>query len=225
MERRTIVRALRAVRRRKRWSQQQLGQRLGISQSEMSRWERSSLDRCSVPELEQWATALNAHLVLDLRVDGERPLTDARHAEVQSWIIGLLRGAGWIVEAESSFNHYGDRGRIDVLAYHPALRILLVIEIKTRLDDAQDLLGRLDIKRRIAPKVAAERAWPIAAVVPMLVFRENRTTRRRLSAHEALFAPLSLRARAATAWLRHPHPPTPSGIVLFVEPGKRAPGG
>ena len=223
MERRTIARALRALRRRKRWSQRQVGERLGISQSEMSRWERGSLDRCSLAEVEQWATALNAHLRLDLRVDGERPLTDARHAMVQSWLIELLRAAGWVVEAEPSFNHYGDRGRIDVLAYHPGLRILLVVEIKTWLDDVQDLLGRLDVKRRIAPNMAAERGWSVAAVVPAIVLRENRTTRRRLSTHEPMFASFELRARAATAWLRRPRQPVPAGILFFVEPQARRP--
>lgn len=220
MERRTVVRALRAIRRRKRWSQRQLGQKLDISQSEMSRWERTALEECSVAEVERWAMALNAHLALELRVDGERPLTDARHAAVQAWIVNLLRSTGWIVEAETSFNHFGDRGRIDVLAYHPMLRILLVIEIKSRLDDAQELLGRLDIKRRIAPKIAAERGWPVAAIVPAIVFGENRSTRRRLSEHEALFATYDLRARAATAWLRHPRQRIPMGILLFVDTAK-----
>ena len=177
MERRTVVRALRAIRRRKRWSQRQLSQKLDISQSEMSRWERAGLEECSVAEVERWATALNAHLALELRVDGERPLTDARHAAVQTWVVNLLRSTGWIVEPETSFNHFGDRGRVDVLAYHPVVRILLVIEIKSRLDDAQELLGRLDIKRRIAPKIGAERGWPIAAIVPVIVFGENRSTR------------------------------------------------
>lgn len=186
----------------------------------MSRWERTALEECSVAEVERWATALNAHLALELRVDGERPLTDAKHAAVQTWIVDLLRSSGWIVEAETSFNHYGDRGRIDVLAYHPALRILLVIEIKSRMDDAQELLGRLDIKRRIAPMIATERSWPIAAIVPAIVFGETRSTRRRLAAHEALFAPFNLRARAATAWLRHPRQPTPSGILLLVDVGR-----
>lgn len=188
----------------------------------MSRWERGSLDRCTVTEVEQWATALDAHLHLDLRVDGERPLTDAQHAMVQSWLVELLRAAGWAVEAEPSFNHYGDRGRIDVLAYHPGLRILLVVEIKTWLDDVQDLLGRLDIKRRIAPKVAAERGWSVAAVVPAIVFREKRTTRRRLSTHAPMFASFQLRARAAAAWLRRPRQPVPAGILLCRTRGATA---
>src|SRR5688500_20196991 len=101
MERRTIVRVLRARRRHKRWSQEQLGLRLGISQSEVSRRERGNLDDCSVPELEGWAAALNAQLVLDLRVDGERPLKDSRHAQLQYWLVNALRSSGWIVESAS----------------------------------------------------------------------------------------------------------------------------
>lgn len=216
MERRTMVRALRAVRRRKGWSQRQLGQRLGVSRSEMSRRETRALENCSVEQLEQWATVLSAHLILDLRVDGERPLTDARHAEVQNWLAAALREDGWIVEAEPSFNHYGDRGRIDILAFHPALRVLLVVEIKTAIEDAQELLGRLDVKRRIAPAMARERGWQVAAVTAAIVVREGSTARRRIEAHGALFASYTLRGRSATAWLRHPRLPVPSGILMFV---------
>lgn len=216
MERRTIVRALRAVRRRKRWSQRQLGGRIGISKSEMSRWESSALETCSVPELEKWATALNAHLIVDLRVDGERPMADARHAGLQSWLVGMLRSAGWIVEPEPSFNVYGDRGRIDVLAYHPVRHIVLVVEIKSRVDDAQELLGRLDVKKRVAPGMARERGWEVAAVVPAVVILEGSTARRHVTMHEALFASYQLRARAAMAWLRRPQPPVPTGILAFV---------
>ena len=53
MERRTVVRALRAIRRRKGLTQAQLGRRIGISRSELGRWEASNLDRCSVEETER----------------------------------------------------------------------------------------------------------------------------------------------------------------------------
>ena len=170
MERRTIVRSLRALRRRKRWSQRRLGVELGISQAEVSRRERGALERCTVSDVERWSIALGAHLSLDLRVDGERPLTDAAHAEMQNWLAGVLRGAGWIVEPEVSFNHYGDRGRIDVLAFHPWPRASsCVAEVKTRLLDAQDVIGRLDVKRRVAPIVAKQRGWSPATSIPALV--------------------------------------------------------
>lgn len=63
--------------------------------------------------------------------------------------------------------------------------------------DVQDILGRLDVKRRLGSTVAAQRGWSASATVPMLVFREDSTTRRRLSAHESLFAHLTVRGRSA----------------------------
>ena len=218
MERRTIVRALRALRGRKGWSQRQLAVRVGISKSEMSRWESGALDKCSVEDVERWATALGAHVSVDLRVDGERPLTDARHAQIQNWLAALLRSAGWIVDPEASFNVFGDRGRMDILAFHPVAHVVLVAEIKTRIEDAQDLLGRLDVKKRVAPKMAVERGWSATAVVPAIFVLEGSTARRRLEEHGALFAPFSLHARAAMAWLRQPKQPAPGGMLALVTP-------
>jgi hypothetical protein len=143
-------------------------------------------------------------LVVDLRVDGERPLTDERHARLQDWLVGWLASQGWLVAAEVSFNHYGDRGRIDVLAYHPAVRVVLVAEIKTRIDDVQDLIGRLDVKVRVAPGLAQARGWEGAHRVPAIVVAEGRTVRRRIASHASLFASFPLRGRRAMSWLRRP---------------------
>jgi len=208
---------LRALRRRRGWSQTRLGQAIGVSQQRMSRLE-ADVRRASLGLLDAWATELGAYLSVELRVSGERPLSDARHAALQNYVAARLRRDGGTVETETSFNHYGDRGRIDVLAYHPILRILLVIEIKTRIQDVQDLLGRLDVKKRVARVLAQDRGWEVAAIVPALIVREDRTSRRRVAEHAALFAAYGLRARAARAWLRHPVLPAPQGILLFEEP-------
>jgi transcriptional regulator with XRE-family HTH domain len=216
MERRSVARTLRALRRRKGWSQRALGVRIGVSQSTISRWERTALEECTAVQLEAWAQALGGHTSIELRVDGERPLTDREHAALQNWLVGVLRQAGWVAEAEVSFNDYGDRGRMDILAFHPAIGSLLVIEIKTRFTDAQDLIGRLDMKRRVAPKMAAERRWRPSGTVAAIVFRESTTTRRRLLAHRDLVAAYSLRGRAAMAWLRRPRTPLPEGILALV---------
>ncbi len=211
-----IETTLRALRRRKGWSQARLGQALGVSQQCMSRLE-ADVRRASLGRLEAWATELDAYLSVELRVNGERPLTDARHAALQNHFAAQLRRDGWNVETESSFNHYGDRGRVDVLAFHPVLHILLVIEVKTRVQDVQDMLGRLDVKKRVARMLANERGWDVAAIVPALVVREDRTSRRRISDHAALFATYDLRARAARAWVCRPRLPAPRGILLFEE--------
>ena len=216
MDRRTVARGLRAIRRRKGWSQRRLGASIGISKSEMSRWETTGLTDCSVAELERWAGALGAHVNFDLRLDGGRPLTDARHARIQAWLVNLLREDGWLVEAEASFNHYGDRGRIDALAYHPRRRIMLVAEVKSELVDIGDTVGRLDVKTRVAPQLARARGWKVGAIVPALIVREGSTARRRLAEHSGLFDRFTLRARAATAWLRNPVADPPSGLLLLV---------
>lgn len=205
---------LKALRRSKGLSQAQLGAKLGISQQQMSRLE-ADVRRASLGALELWSAALDAYLTVEVRVSGGRALTDAKHAAIQNSLARKLRLDGWIVETEVSFNHFGDRGRIDVLAFHPSIRTMLVVEVKTRILDLQDLLGKLDVKKRIAPMLARDRAWTVAANVPAIVIGEDRTSRRRVADHSALFAPFRLRARAARAWLRRPSVPAPSGILLF----------
>jgi hypothetical protein len=122
----------------------------------------------------------------------------------------------WEVLAEVSFNHYGERGRVDSLAFHRALRILIVVEIKSELADVQGLLGPLDVKTRVASSIAVERGWgrPIH-LVPVLVIRESATSRRRLVTLAPLFGRFNLRGRGAISWLRKPSE-SPSRLGLLI---------
>jgi hypothetical protein len=122
----------------------------------------------------------------------------------------------WEVLAEVSFNHYGERGRVDSLAFHRALRILIVVEIKSELADVQGLLGPLDVKTRVASSIAVERGWgrPIH-LVPVLVIRESATSRRRLATLAPLFGRFNLRGRGAISWLRKPSE-SPSRLGLLI---------
>ena len=93
---------------------------------------------------------------------------------------------------------------------------LLVVEIKTRLGDVQDTLGRLDVKVRLARNVGRQFGWQPATVTPLLLVAEDATNRRRVAAHPTLFSSFSLRGRAALAWLRRPtQGGTPSGLLAF----------
>jgi hypothetical protein len=56
-----------------------------------------------------------------------------------------------------SYSVYGERGSIDLLAWHPAIRTLLVIEVKTEVSSVEAMLRKHDEKVRLAPRVAAER--------------------------------------------------------------------
>ena len=215
-----VVGRLRALRRRKGWSQKVLAVRLGTSQQTISRLEGGDLRRCSLDFLDRWTAVLGGYLVVDLRINGQPPLADARHAALQEWLVRLLARFGWNVTAEVSFNHYGDRGRVDVLAYQPLLSILVIFEIKTRLADVQDTLGRLDIKVRLADEIARQQGWAPTSVVSAFLLRDQTTIRRRVRTHAALFGRFALRSTDARQWLRMPTLPPPSGILMYqTDPG------
>ncbi len=143
-------------------------------------------------------------------------LLDADHASVvTAWAEAHLR-AGWDIWPEASYSVYGERGRIDLLAFHPTTGTLEVAECKTGIWDLQDLLGRLDAKVRLAPKVSAERGWPVRSVVPALVVADGRTARRRVEQYAALFGRFDARGWAAKAWVRDPTRAA-AGVLAFVK--------
>ena len=129
----------------------------------------------------------------------------------------MLRAFGWQTAVEVSFNHYGDRGRVDVLAFHPALAVLLVAEVKSAIGNTQDTVGRLDVKARLGGVLAEAAGWPMpTTVVPALVVGDSRTARRIVAEHDAVFARFETRGRQALAWVRRPSRPAPTGLLWFA---------
>ena len=212
--------AIRALRLKKGWSQRTLGDRSSMSREAISRIERGQLSGVTVKTVDKVAMALGASVNLRVQWQGEQldRLIDAAHAGLQETVAEVLSALGWLVRVEVTFNHFGECGRVDILAFHPLLRILIVLEIKSALGDLQDTLGRLDVKARLGRVVAREVGWnDIADVIPALVIGESRAARRAVSAHGAPFAQFSLRGRGAVAWLRRPADPSPTGLPWFAE--------
>ena len=111
----------------------------------------------------------------------------------------------WVVIPEATFAVYGERGVIDWLAWHPATRTLLVIELKTALIDIQELLGTLDRKRRLAPEIARRRGWFPAHVGTWLIVAEAARNRRAICAHRSLLGRVfTADGHAVRRWLRAP---------------------
>jgi len=77
-------------------------------------------------------------------------LLDEGHARLSGRMLEILGREGWATELEVTFSVYGDRGSIDILAWHAASRTLLVVEIKTELGSVEGLLRPLDVKCRLA---------------------------------------------------------------------------
>lgn len=215
-----LPRAVRALRRRMGWTQSMLGARVGVSRQLISRIERGDLAAVPIGTLRRVATELDAALSLQIRWRGEEldRLVDAAHASLQQATSALLISLGWLVRVEVSFNHYGDRGRVDIVAIHPTLRIVLIVEIKAGLGDLQDTLGRLDVKVRLGRRIADDLGWSdVSAVVPVLVIGDTRAARSVIAHHDALFQRFTVRGRSALAWLRRPRGGAPTGMLWFAK--------
>lgn len=215
-----VERAVRFLRLRKGWPQRILGSRAGVSRELVSRVERGDLSGMTLGSLDGIAEALGASVHVQIRWRGEQldRLMDSAHAALQQFVAEALGSLGWLVRVEVSFNHYGDRGRVDIIAFHARLRLVLVVEIKSALSDLQETLGRLDIKVRLGRQLARDLGWTdVTAVIPALVIGDSRLTRATVATHGALFARYDFRGRAALAWLRRVSEPAPTGLLWFAK--------
>jgi transcriptional regulator with XRE-family HTH domain len=154
--------ALRTLRFNRRWSQSELARRAGVSQATVSLIERGKFGSTSLRRLRAVCKALDAHLDIKLLWRGGEldRLINRRHSAMHEAAAGMFASLnGWTAVPEVSYSIYGERGVIDILAWHAATRNVLVVELKTEIVDVQELIGRLDQKRRLAPRIARERGW------------------------------------------------------------------
>jgi transcriptional regulator with XRE-family HTH domain len=197
----------RALRQRRRLTQAELGSKARVSGSVICRIERGRADRVAVHTLVRVAAALDARIDVRLLWQGEGldRLLDARHARLVDLVLDILSSSAWEVATEVSFNVYGERGSIDILAFHPSTGSLLVIEVKSVVPDIQSMLSALDRKGRLARDVARERGWHVSTVSRLLVLPNDRTARRRVDDHATTFR-IAFPARTVQVrgWLRRP---------------------
>ena len=211
--------SVRSLRHARGWRQFDLARRARVSRSTVQLVESGHAERVTIRTVRRVASAVG----LDLGWDpGPAPqlarARDADHAAVAEATARRLGESGWEVRPEVSFSRYGERGRVDLLAFHRASGVLLVVEIKTIVVDVQALLGGLDVKTRLAPSMVRDWHWIPQTVVPVLVVAEGTTNRRRLAEHRMLFARLSTRGLAALAWLRSPSPGASGLLILTASP-------
>lgn len=221
--------ALRLIRQRKGWRQVDLAERAGIGRWRVSLAERGHAAEAGLPGVRRIVAALDGRLDLVLRWHGgdlDR-LLNRRHSALHEAVAQLLGEAGgWQFAPEVSFSVYGERGFIDVLAWHPGLRMLLVIELKTMIVDVNELMGLVDRKRRLAMRIARERSWAATAVSAWVVVEERSTNRRRLSQHvTVLRAAFPDDGRTMRGWLRNPVHPVAALSFLSIAGGASTPAG
>jgi transcriptional regulator with XRE-family HTH domain len=212
--------ALRAARLRRGWRQRDVAAAARVSDGTVSRIERGHLDAVALGTIRAVARALEIRVEVLPRsrsADVDR-LLSARHAGLADAVVRWLgRFDGWVVRPEVSFSRYGERGVIDLLAWHAVAHSVLVIELKTAIVDVGELLGTLDRKARNARPIARDLGWNPASVSCALIVADSSTNRRRIAAHAATFrAAFPTRAIGLRQWLPRPGEPI-QAMAFFAD--------
>lgn len=208
MDDRQVGRVVRAVRQRKGWRQADVAAAARVGQSQVSILERGFASRLSIRAVRAIGDALGIAMPLAPQWRGADlfRLLDADHAGLVNHTADRLRAAGWEIVLEYTFNHYGERGSVDLLGWHHRRSALLIVEVKTRLVDLQHLFASLARKRRIVPGlVDRERRWRCTMLGCVLVVADTTTNRTIVRSHQSSFdAALPARGWSVRHWISDP---------------------
>lgn len=203
-----VARLARLLRHRAGLTQDDLARRAGVRRWKIVRLESGDLGKLDVDDVQRILAALDARLEIRATYHGAFAdrLLDERHASIVGVRVEFHKRCGWESRLEVSFSNYGERGSIDLLGWHARTATLVVEEIKSELGAVEGTLRPLDVKARLAPKIARERfGWEARNVGRILVLPEERTLRRQVERHElVLRAALPARSREVSAWMRDP---------------------
>ena len=208
MDDQRIGAALRAIRIRKRLRQADVSAAAAIPRHVAILIEAGRLAEVRFGDIRRYAAALGARFngsVLWQGAELDRMLNRGHarlHEAMSQWLREI---GGWQAEPEVSFWFGRDRGIIDVVAWHAASGSLLVIEIKTRLVDINGLMATMDVRRRVAPRIALERGWRPVVVGQWVVVAPARTNARILAEHATVLrAKFPDDGRTMRRWLAQP---------------------
>ena len=219
-----IGRVFRAVRHRMRHRQQDVAERAHVSRQLVSRIERGRLDEVSTVALRAVADALEIRLETTARWRGgdlDR-LLNRRHAAMHEAALALFeRRAGWTTVSELSFNVWGERGVIDLAAWHEERHALVINELKSEFVDPGELVGTMDRRRRLAVEIARSRGWEPAVIALWVIVEDTRTNRRHLAASRRLLrGAFPADGHAMLRWLDDPAGPIAG--PSFLSPARLA---
>ncbi len=210
---------IRTVRIRRRLRQEDVAADAGVDRSLVSRIERGHLGDVSIERLRAIARVVEVSLDLvpSWRGGEVARVVNERHSRMHELLAARLACTkGWEFATEVTFSSWGERGAIDILGWHAARRIVLVIELKTEIPDPAGLIAQVDRYRRLAPVVAVERGWHPADVASWVLIAESDMNRRQLARHRVMLRnAFPLDGRALRRWLRDPDGRVMAGPVTW----------
>ncbi len=212
---------VRAVRVKQRKTQADVAALAAVRPIDVSHLEHGVLDGLTISMMRRIVAAIDMRIDLVPRwqgVDLDRVMVGAHDALQRAVLRYIASLPGWVAVAEATYSIFGERGAIDVLAWHEATCTVLIIELKTLLVDPAEIRRKNDERQRLAAKIAADRGWHAKSVAVWLVFADTRTNRLRVEeSTDILKTPATLDGRAMRAWLRRPSGPV-MALSFWAEP-------
>lgn len=205
-------------------TQLELAGRAGVTRGYIAKIE----GRYANPSLEvvtRVAAALEMDAELMIRppqiMEGSRQ-RDAVHARCSGYVDRRLTAARFRVAREVEIVHARSHGWIDLLAFEPTSRTLLIIEIKTRFDDLGSIERQIGWYERAAPGVAHRLGWRPLSVRTWLVGLATDEVEAVVRANRSIMdVAFPMRARAVQAWLGAGGPPPVGRMLALVDPASR----
>jgi transcriptional regulator with XRE-family HTH domain len=220
---RSVGLAIRRIRRHRGWRQVDLATHAKVSQTTVSLIERGHLLEADHRAVRRLVEALDGRCSVEITWRGAMidRLLDEGHSGLVEMIVQILH-PGWEVAVEVSFSIYGERGSVDVLAWHAPTGTLLIVEVKTELASVEEALRRLDVKARLGAEIAKSRGWRPKVIARLFVIGDSGAARRAVAARSATFTTsYPTRGWDVRRWLSSPAGPM-AGILFLPRSGRDA---
>jgi hypothetical protein len=150
-----------------------------------------------------------------------RPAHDTVHAWCSGYAARRLSGAGWLIAREVDISAGGARGWIDLLAFDPGNETLVIVEIKTRLDDLGHAERQLGWYERNAIAAANRLGWrPRRVLVWLIVLASDEVDRTLATNRDAIGQAFPGRAPNMLATLAGSEP-TAQRAITMIDPASR----
>jgi len=207
---------IRRSRRLRRWSQRELGRRVGIAQSTVSRVECGRGASITLDLWQRLALTIDRDLRVDLGADPSTRLADAGHLAIQELVLRLGRAAGFRGSFELATRSTDPMRSVDVGLRDDRRRLVVLVECWNTFGDlgvaARATSRKLAEARDLAIAISA---GPPHRVAGCWVVRSTRRNRALVDRYPEVFAarfPGSSLAWARTLAIGTP-PPTDPGLV------------
>ena len=170
------------------------------------------------------ALGVRGGLALDApHLRDRRRQRDAVHARLVAYVARWLERVGWHVATEVPIGHPIPKGWIDLLAYRPVDRALLIAELKGDLPDVGQVQRQVGFYARAAASVARPLGWRFEQLAVVVLALDSEAVAERVASNRSLIGhAFPGRVVDLEAWVRSAGARLPDGPTLaFIDPASR----